>query len=305
MSVDGPSAWPRQEMDRAVDEFDGRMGFAVEDLRTGQTHTCNARQRFPTASVCKIPVMVELFRQTEEGKLSLDERRRLAKGISTHGSGMLSMTSDRPELSLRDYCRLMIGISDNMATDMVMHAVGLESINACMDALGYPNIRTGMTLGTWHYAMAHMEDMPCTTENDALFLERAKGADRDYGGLPYSDSLENNVAAPGELARLLGELCRGRIISAGASAAMVEMLGLATNRTMICRDLDPGVRVAHKYGSSGRIKGDAGIVYLPQGPLVIAAFALGAPDEADGADAIARVSRLAVEAVSPESVAQG
>jgi hypothetical protein len=86
---------------------------------------------------------------------------------------------------------------------------------------------------------------------------------------------------------------------------MVEMLGLGTNRTMICRDLDPGVRVAHKYGSSGRIKGDAGIVFLPDGPLVIVAFALGATDQADGAGAIARISRLAVEVLSPESVARG
>ena len=65
------------------------------------------------------------------------------------------------------------------------------------------------------------------------------------------------------------------------------------------------LRVAHKYGSSGRIKGDAGIVFPPQGPLVIAAFALAATDEADGADAIARVSRLSVEALSPVSVVPG
>ena len=305
MSVDSTSTWPVVEMDRVVDDFDGRMGFAVEDLGTGQTYGCNAEQRFPTASVCKIPVMVELFRQVEEGKLSLDERRRLGEGISTHGSGTLSMTADRPELSLRDYCRLMIGISDNMATDMVMQVVGLESINACMDAMGYPNIRTGLTQGSWHYAMAHMEELPCTAQNDALLVEKAKGGNRDYGSLPYSDSLDNNVATPGELARLLGELCRGRIVSEGASASMVEMLELATNRTMICRDLDPELRVAHKYGSSGRIKGDAGIVYMPQGPLVMAAFALAASDEADGAGAIAEVSRLAVEALSPESVVRG
>ena len=304
MNEESGSTWPAAEMDRVSEEFDGRMGFYVEDLHTGQTHGCYAEQRFPTASVCKIPVMVELFRQVEKGMLSLDERRRLEEGISTHGSGTLSMTVDRPELSLRDYCRLMIGISDNMATDMVMSAVGLKSINACMDQMGYPNIRTSMTMGSWHYGMAHMEALLCNAENDALFMEKAKGGERDYDSLPYTDSPENNVAAPGELGRLVGELYRGRVVSAEASAAMVEMLGLGTNRTMICRDLDPGIEVAHKYGSSGRIKGDAGILFLPDGPLVIAAFALAATDQADGAGAIARVSRLAVEALSPESIVQ-
>lgn len=80
---------------------------------------------------------------------------------------------------------------------------------------------------------------------------------------------------------------------------------LSQGLTVYRRDLDPGVKVAHKYGSSGRIKGDAGILFLPAGSLIIAAVALGATDQADGAREIARISRLAVEALSPESVARG
>ena len=73
---------------------------------------------------------------------------------------------------------------------------------------------------------------------------------------------------------------------------------------MIPRYLVPTVAVAHKYGSSGRIKGDAGVVFLPQGPMVIAAFALAAKDGADGAEVIARISRLAVGAIAPDCVAK-
>ncbi|MDP6065603.1 MAG: serine hydrolase [SAR202 cluster bacterium] len=105
---------PTQEMDRVADEFGGGVGFYVKDLATGTLHECNADQRFPTASICKIPVMIELFRQAEEGELSLLDRRRLKQPISAAGTGVLRMMEDDPELTLRDYCRLMIQASDNM-----------------------------------------------------------------------------------------------------------------------------------------------------------------------------------------------
>jgi hypothetical protein len=82
------------------------------------------------------------------------------------------------------------------------------------------------------------------------------------------------------------------------------MLGLAANRDMIPRYLDPGVDIAHKFGSSGRIKADVGIVYLPGGPLVVSAFALAAA-AADGAAAIAELTRLAAGALAPASVKEG
>src|ERR1051326_742947 len=101
---------PRDELDRIAADFTGRIGFSIEDLATGAMHEHGADQRFPTASVCKLPIMVELFRQAEAGLLSLSERRRLRGDLSTHGSGLLKLLEDEPALTLRDYCRLMIAI---------------------------------------------------------------------------------------------------------------------------------------------------------------------------------------------------
>ena len=150
----GGSTFPTEKPDRITADFHGRIGFYIEDLTSGITHQHNETQRFPTASVCKIPVMIELFRQVEEGRLSLDERRRLQGDISTHGSGLLSLVENEPELTLRDYCRLMVSVSDNMATDFLMGVVGLESINAMLDTLGFPNTRTSVTLGRYHYRIS-------------------------------------------------------------------------------------------------------------------------------------------------------
>ena len=205
--------FPTAACDQIAADFRGRIGFYIEDLTTGITHEHNADQRFPTASVCKVPVMIELFRQVEIGNLSLDERHRLQGSISTHGSGMLKLMEDEPELTLRDYCRLMISISDNMATDFLLGVVGLESVNATLDAMGFPNTRTSVTLGRYHYRMFGMDDVPCNRENDALQHKRAQTHGTDFSSMSFQDSLENNVATPRDMGSILKQLHAGQIVS--------------------------------------------------------------------------------------------
>ena len=74
----GTMLLPREAIDRLAAGFDGRFGFYIEDLQSGVCHAGRADERFPTASVCKITVLIELFRQVEKGELALDERRRSA-----------------------------------------------------------------------------------------------------------------------------------------------------------------------------------------------------------------------------------
>ena len=296
------SRFDTDKLDRITVGFRGRIGYYIEDLTSGATHHYNKNRRFPTASVCKIPVMIELFRQVEAGQRSLDERHRLHAEISAHGSGLLSLLRDEPELTLRDYCRLMICVSDNMATDQLIDILGLESINAMLDENGFPDTRTSVTLGRYHYRMFGMDDEPCNRQNDSVLGERSRIRGVNYDSLSFQDSLENNVSTPEDMAVILKRLYYGQMVSSGASAAMLEMLKEGRDRRMIRRDLDPQLVIAHKYGSSGRIKGDVGIVYLPAGPLIISAFALASDDDARGDEAIAEISRLAVQAFSPESV---
>ena len=296
--------FPRAAYDQIAADFCGRIGFYIEDLTTGITHEHNADQRFPTASVCKVPVMIELFRQVEIGRLSLDERRRLQGNISTHGSGTLQLMEDGPELTLRDYCRLMMGISDNMATDFLLDVVRLESVNATLDAMGFPNTRTSVTLGRYHYRMFGMDDIPCNRENDVLQQKRAETHGVDFNSVSFQDSLENNVATPRDMGVILKQLHAGQIVSPQASATMIDMLKLCNDRRMIPRDLKSDIPIAHKIGSSGRIKGDVGLIFLPTGPLVVSAFALASGDGIRGDEAIAEITQLAVETLSPESITQ-
>ena len=200
--------FPAAALRRTAAAFDGRMGWHLEDLATGQVHQYRADERFPTASVIKIAVLVELFHQAEVGRLSLDDRHRLRGNISTHGSGVLQIARDEPELTLRDYARLMMGISDNIATDFLMGLLGLDQINATLDRLGCANVRAAATMGRYHYRMVGMDEMPTNRANDAVYRERVSTRGLDYGSVSFGDSLANNVAAPGELASLLAAMYR-------------------------------------------------------------------------------------------------
>ncbi|MYD50534.1 MAG: serine hydrolase [Dehalococcoidia bacterium] len=295
--------FPISEMDTIAREFDGRMGFFLEDVTTGETHEYASSQRYPTASVCKITVMAELFRQDTEGILSLGDRKRLEDRYSTHGSGQLKLMQDEPEITLRDYCRMMMTISDNMATDLLMETVGIPNINAFLDRLGYSNTRTSVTMGRYHYRMTYQDDLPTNRANDVLQAEASAAGANDYKSISYSDSPENNVAAPGEMGSIMKRMYDGSLVSPEASSEMLEMMKNARDDRMIRRDLPREIIVAQKSGSSGRIKGNVGIVYLPSGPMIVSAFATANSNDVRADEAIAKVCRLAYSAFCPEVLA--
>ena len=294
--------FPKVELDKIGDTFPGRFGFMFKDLNTGMECKYNADTPMPTASVCKVAVMVELFRQDSEGILSLDDRHPLRKNISSHGTGTLSITRDYPTLTVRDYCRLMMGVSDNMATDMCIGLVGPDHIAATMERMGYHNTRTPMPLGVWHYLMKGVVEEP-SRELDAQILTEEVNGPGDKT-LPYASSLDNNVASARNLCDIMEEIEKREMVSPEASEFMIKMMKVPVNPNRIRQYLKPEIITARKTGGSNRIKADTGIVYLPTGPLVMAGLAT-ADDREDaqrGMDAIADAARLVYETLSPESV---
>ncbi|MBM3934212.1 MAG: serine hydrolase [SAR202 cluster bacterium] len=249
--------FPTAEMDAVARAFPGRLGFYVEDINTGDCHQYAADRRYPTASVCKVTVLIELFRQARDGAISLDTRVRVPDNVSSLGSGMLSMLQDTPELTLLDYARLMIIVSDNIATDTLMGILGNKNINATLDRLGYPETRTTVTIGEYHYRMRNLGHLPRNRESDAL----QRGSDKyplDYSSVSYTDSLENNVARPVDMADMLRRMHRGEMVDASASVAMLDIMKQTNYVQGIRKHLRPGTPIAHKSGSSGIIKGHVG-----------------------------------------------
>ncbi len=289
----------RASFDRLLASCPCRIGVYLEDLDSGASYEHRADDLFPTASICKVPVMIALYQQAHEGRVSLDERVRLGDDIAIWGSGTLSLLRDGPEMTLRDYCRFMIGISDNMATDLLMRRVGFDAINTLMDAFGCPRTRVNMTMGQWHDLVCDMGGVPCNHAHYPELLRSYREGRRNWNTVASQASLDNNITTPREIGALLSAIHRGEAVSPAASAEMLEILHGCTDRNMIPRDLVWHVKVAHKVGSGCGVKADAGVVYLPTGPLLASVMLF---DKGGAAQWIGDVARLAVETLSPESI---
>ena len=115
----------------------GKLGFAFYDLQEGKGCYLHENEVFPTASVYKVYILAELYRQAAEGKFSLDEYRSTPLEAPTMGSGILSLLSPGLSMKVRDHAKLMMMLSDNLATDIIFDMVGSDNIKAnVIDALG-------------------------------------------------------------------------------------------------------------------------------------------------------------------------
>ena len=207
--------------------------------------------------------MIELFRRVSRGEITLDERRRVPSGISKHGGGALKYLNDAPELSLRDYCRLMIILSDNVATDTLMQIVNPESITSTMSRLGFRRTRVSGNLTTMHYRMYGISSTVGSPEADLVLQDRARAGKPLAAGL-VDRSTNGNITTPKEMGTMFEKLYKGEIMSRGASSQMVEILKQNTNRSMIPKYLPPNTVVAHKNGATEGVRADVGIVYGPR-----------------------------------------
>ena len=257
----GPSAIEQRIAER-LRTFKGTLRVAAVHLGTGETVAVNADLRFPTASVIKAAVMVEAFQQIADSRLRKDQLVTLREEDKVGGSGVLHSLRAGSQLSVSDLLYLMIAISDNTATNLLVGLVGTKNVDDRMVAYGLPLTRL--------YRPTFRGGKP------DVFPEEEK----EYG---------LGSSTPREMTRLLERIARGQAVSPGASAEMVALLGKQQDRDMIPRRLPEadGVVVASKSGTDSRkgsdgveraIRNDVAIVSTPRGRYVIAIFTQGVAD---------------------------
>ena len=125
-----------EAMDDLFASLGGTVGVMVHDLGSGLELTYNHDQMYPTASTLKTPLLYELFRQADAGKVDLAERVTLSHATRTPGSGVLQDLDEGLQPTIRDLAELMIIVSDNWATDMVYARIGKEAMKATLEDLG-------------------------------------------------------------------------------------------------------------------------------------------------------------------------
>ena len=280
-----------QAIRHTLGDFRGSVGVYAEDTITGRTYGLRENTIFPTASVFKVPVMIEFFRRVENIELLLDETREVGRGVSRHGTGVLKDREPGARLPLLELCRLMIARSDNVATDTLMQTISPASVSTTMDNLGYPNTHVGGNCTEMHYRMAGIDSRIGSPRLDAVLLGRARSGNLIEAGFA-SASPDANVTTPREMGQILKRIHEGKMISTLASQQMLEILKQTTHHDVIPKHLPAGVEVAHKTGGTWRVKADVGIVYLDSGPIVMSLFAYYHPSETRAAEVLAEVARL-------------
>jgi len=220
----------------------GQVGVAAKHLESGAEFKYHATEPMPTASLIKLPVMIEAYRQAAADEIDLDAMVTLRDEDKVPGSGILTPHfSAGTKIPLRDAIRLMIAYSDNSATNLVLDQIGIKSTAETMDKLGFPSTKI--------HAKVFRRDT-------SVFPERSK----EFG-------LGSTAAA--EMVGLLEQLHQGKLADEAATKEMIDHLICCQDDTRFPRFLPAGTKIAHKTGAVSRVRCDAGIIYSPSGPIAL------------------------------------
>ncbi|HJS72895.1 MAG TPA: serine hydrolase [Vicinamibacteria bacterium] len=263
LALNEPQALLRERFEREVREIaarvDGVLGVTVLDPETGDRISVNGGVVFTQASAIKLPVLVELMRQVDAGEQNLDEIVTMKASDVVPGSGVLQqLTPGSVSMTLRDVATLMVTVSDNTATNMIIDRVGMPKVNAEMARLGVPSTKL----------QRKMQDRKAWEEN------------------------RENLSTPDEQARLLELLYKGEVLSAKSREEIDRILSIPKPGQL--RTLLPeGTKVAHKTGTLEGVVVDVGIVYLEDRPFIVSAMGNWLADADEAERAIAEIALAA------------
>jgi beta-lactamase class A len=262
-ALNDPQALLRERFEREVRAIasgvDGVLGVTIVDPKTGDRISVNGGVVFTQASAIKLPVLVELMRQAEAGEQKLDEVVTVKASDVVPGSGVLQqLTPGGVSMSLRDVATLMVTVSDNTATNMVIDRVGMQKVTAEMARLGLSSTKL----------QRKMQDRKAWEEN------------------------RENLSTPDEQARLLELLVKGEILSARSREEIDRILSIPKPGQL--RALLPeGTKVAHKTGTLSGVVVDVGIVYLADRPFIVSAMGNWLSDAEEAERAISEIALVA------------
>jgi len=247
---------------RAIEAgLDGVLGLAVKDLQTGKTFVINENEVFPQASSIKIALLFEVFKQAEEGRLRLDEFVNLEPTKKVAGSGVLFyMGFPRLSLSVRDLCVLMIVLSDNTATNLLIEKAGMDAVNRRMEGLGLAKTKL----------RRKMMDLTAAAEG------------------------RENVSTPAEMMALLEKVQGGQVLKEPYRQDLIDILAIP-KESPLHTGIPEDVAVADKTGELEAVRCDSGIVLLKNRPYIVCIMTTYLKNDADGNPAIARIARLVYE----------
>jgi beta-lactamase class A len=248
-------------------QLDGVLGVAILDLNSGQQLLVRPDEIFPQASSIKIAVLAELYHQAllsthgVSGKATLKDRYVVrAADIVPDSSILGGLTPGVSSLTNRDLATIMVAVSDNSATNVLIDRLGMDNVVRLTESLG----------------LAHTQ-----LRRKMMDLQAAAQG-------------RENISTPREMMGLLEQIYRGKVIEPPLLDDFFNVL--ATHKdSWIPRDLPADLKIANKPGELEGVRNDSGIVFVKNRPYVICVMTTYLANERAGEETITRISRLAYE----------
>jgi len=274
-----------QRVNAKVAGFQGRVSLYAKNLDTGIAYSLRGDESVRTASTIKLPIMVECYAEAGAGKLNLSDTLRVTKDEKVSGSGIVEDLSDGDQLPVRDLVDLMIVLSDNTATNMILTRIGGNAVNARMQQLGFAQTRVMRKI-----------------RGDGNDLKAASGWTTE-GAKPENERWGIGRSTPHEMVMLLERLYRGELVSKTASDEMIATLKRQRDHEGIGRDMKD-VTIANKSGALDALRSDVGIIYSKAGPIAMAITVDGMPQpdwspDNPGSLLISALSEILIEELGP------
>ncbi|MDQ1706840.1 MAG: beta-lactamase class [Pyrinomonadaceae bacterium] len=226
-----------------ITPFKGKVFLFAKNLDTGLTYSFNGDERVRTASTIKVAVMIEAFSRVSEGRAKWTDELVLTKAARYGGSGVLPELADGLRQTLRDCVNLMMVVSDNTATNMVLDYLTTDAVNMRMNALGFKDTRIMRRIGG--------------------------GGESKEGKEPGNKRFGLGATTPHEMVRIVEKLDAGEIVNKAASKEMIDLMKREQARYAIGRtawDLP----MASKYGALDSLRSCVALVYSKHGRIAMA-----------------------------------
>ena len=244
------------DIDRGLD---GVMGVAIVDLTDGHKYLLHANDVYPQASSIKICVLAELYRQAQQGKLKLTDLYTVNAADLVQDSDIMGgLTPGVTQITLRDLATMMVAVSDNSATNVLIDRVGMDNVNAFLKAQGLRDTRL----------RRKMMDLKAAAEG------------------------RENVSTPNEMLNLLQALYRDEILNQEMTADFFKVLSTHKD-SWIPRNLPDDLRIADKPGALEGVRNDSGVIFVDKRPYVLCVMTTYLHRERDGEEAISNISLAA------------
>ena len=222
-----------RSLDAIASAHHGVLGYAVWNLDTGERLSLRGDETFPTASLIKVPILVTLYDLVDKRQLSLDDPLTVLKIDQVPGSGVLQFMHPGMSLSVHDAASLMIVLSDNTATNLVLDRIAIRRVWQKMESLGLPH----------------------TKVHSKTYLRLTSVA------MDSSVKYGLGVSTPNEMAHLFQLLADGKAVNPAADSAMLDILRNNADGDSMQRTID-GMSVPHKTGATDSVRTECALFHL-------------------------------------------